>query len=101
VIALLDGSQVDDGTAWEIGYFYAKKSAEQKIIGIRTDFHRAGERESGVVNPMIEVACDWVVSSREELMEVVSRLFQGEKSGETSGAVPSANELQRQGVKKG
>jgi nucleoside 2-deoxyribosyltransferase len=27
---------VDDGTAWEIGYFYAKKSAEQKIIGIRT-----------------------------------------------------------------
>jgi nucleoside 2-deoxyribosyltransferase len=29
---------VDDGTAWEIGYFYAKKSPEQKIIGIRTDF---------------------------------------------------------------
>jgi hypothetical protein len=23
VIALLDGSQVDDGTAWEIGYFFA------------------------------------------------------------------------------
>jgi nucleoside 2-deoxyribosyltransferase len=38
VIALLDGSQVDDGTAWEIGYFYAIKSPEQKIIGIRTDF---------------------------------------------------------------
>ncbi|MGA2227591.1 MAG: nucleoside 2-deoxyribosyltransferase [Syntrophobacteraceae bacterium] len=28
VIALLDGSQVDDGTAWEIEYFYASKSFE-------------------------------------------------------------------------
>ena len=36
VIALRDGSQVDDGTASETGYFYAKTSPEQKIIGIRT-----------------------------------------------------------------
>ena len=42
VIALLDGSQVDDGTALEIGYFYAGKSSEQNVIGIRTDFRRAG-----------------------------------------------------------
>jgi nucleoside 2-deoxyribosyltransferase len=42
VIALLDGSQVDDGTAWEIGYFHARKSPEQKILGIRTDFRWAG-----------------------------------------------------------
>ena len=71
VIALLDGSQVDDGTAWEIGYFYAKKSPEQKIIGIRTDFRRAGESEGAVVNAMIECSCDLIVRSREELMEVV------------------------------
>jgi nucleoside 2-deoxyribosyltransferase len=45
LIALLDGSQVDDGTAWEIGYFYAKRLPEQKIIGIRTDFRRVGESE--------------------------------------------------------
>ena len=50
MIALLDGSQVDDGTAWEIGYFYAQKSSEQKIVGIRTDFRRAGESECAVVN---------------------------------------------------
>ncbi|MGA2225479.1 MAG: hypothetical protein ABSH41_13675 [Syntrophobacteraceae bacterium] len=25
MIALLDGSQVDDGAAWEIGYFYRQK----------------------------------------------------------------------------
>ncbi|MFZ0930068.1 MAG: nucleoside 2-deoxyribosyltransferase [Syntrophobacteraceae bacterium] len=38
VIAPLDGSQVDDGTVWEIGYFYARKSPEQKISFI---FYRA------------------------------------------------------------
>jgi len=41
-IALLDGSQVDDGTAWEIGYFYAKKSPEQKIIGSELIFAGRG-----------------------------------------------------------
>ena len=71
LIALLDGSQVDDGTAWEIGYFYARKSPAQKIIGIRTDFRRAGESEGAVVNAMIEVACDWVVRTRGELIEVI------------------------------
>jgi nucleoside 2-deoxyribosyltransferase len=75
VIALLDGPQVDDGTAWEIGYFYAKKSPEQKIIGIRTDFHRARESEGAVVNAMIEGACDRIVRSREELLEMASHLF--------------------------
>ncbi len=42
LIALLDGLQVDEGTAWEIMYFYAKKSPERRIIGIRTDFRRGG-----------------------------------------------------------
>ena len=75
VIALLDGSQVDDGTAWEIGYFYARKSPEQKIIGIRTDFRRAGENEGALVNPMIECSCDWIVRSKEELLETISQFF--------------------------
>jgi nucleoside 2-deoxyribosyltransferase len=65
VIALLDGSQVDDGTAWEIGYFYAKRSPEHKIIGIRTDSRRAGETEGTVVNPMIECSCEWIVRTKE------------------------------------
>jgi nucleoside 2-deoxyribosyltransferase len=46
---------VDDGIAWEIGYFYAKKSSEQKIIGIKTDFRRAGESEGAVVNAMVSI----------------------------------------------
>jgi hypothetical protein len=66
MIALLDGPQVDDGTAWEIGYFYAKKSPEQKIIGIRTDCRRAGESEGALVNAMIECSCDGIVRSRED-----------------------------------
>jgi len=75
VIALLDGSQVDDGTAWETGYFHAKKSPEQKIIGIRTDFRRAGESSGTVVNAMLECSCDWVVRSTNRLLATVSDLF--------------------------
>ena len=75
MIALLDGSQVDDGTAWEIGYFSARKSPEQKIIGVRTDFRRAGESSGAVVNAMIEVACDFIVKSTKGLLATVSRLF--------------------------
>jgi nucleoside 2-deoxyribosyltransferase len=67
---------VDDGTAWEIGYFYARKSPEQKIIGIGTDFRRVGESECAVVNAMIECSCDRVVRSREEQLETVSRFFE-------------------------
>ena len=63
-----DGAQVDDRTAWEIGYFYRGKPTGAKIIGIRTDFRRAGESEGAVVNAMIEGACDRIVRSREELM---------------------------------
>jgi hypothetical protein len=75
MIALLDGSQVDVGSGWEIGYFFARKSPEQKIIGIRTEFRRAGESEGAVVNAMIEGACDWIVRIREELVETISQFF--------------------------
>ena len=47
VVALLDGTQVDDGTAWEIGYAYAKGLP---IYGIRTDFRHAGETRHSTVN---------------------------------------------------
>jgi len=69
VVALLDGAQVDDGTAWEIGYYYASKRG--KIIGIRTDFRRAGESEGAQVNAMIECSCDRIVRNAEELMKVL------------------------------
>ena len=74
LVALLDGSQVDDGTAWEIGYFRQKITRTEDYL-VRTDFRRAGESEGAVVNPMIEGACDRIVGSREELMKTVSDLF--------------------------
>jgi hypothetical protein len=58
-----------------VGYFYAKRSPDQKIIGVGTDFRRAREGEGTIVNSMIECACDWIVSSREELLKGISKFF--------------------------
>lgn len=71
VVALLDGTQVDDGTAWEIGYFFSRKTAGQSIIGIRTDFRKAGESVHAIVNAMIEMACDRIVHDRQDLLGAV------------------------------
>jgi hypothetical protein len=63
------------GLHGRLDIFFAKKSLEMKIIGVRTDFRRAGESEGAVVNAMIAGACDWIVRSREELMETVFQSF--------------------------
>lgn len=72
MVAVLDGAQVDDGTAWEIGYFF---SQGKKILGIRTDFRRAGESDGSWVNLMIECSCLRVVSSIDELFLELERLL--------------------------
>lgn len=71
LVAVLDGSQVDDGTAWEIGYFYGHKGYGHKILGIRTDFRKAGESSGAVVNAMIECSCDVIVDSVEKMVKVL------------------------------
>lgn len=75
MIALLDGPQTDDGTAWEIGYFYKGKSESAKIIGIRTDFRNAGESAGAAVNAMIECACDRIARSGDELVEILAEIL--------------------------
>ncbi|CAK0782076.1 Nucleoside 2-deoxyribosyltransferase [Gammaproteobacteria bacterium] len=75
VVALLDGVQVDDGTAWEIGYFYGVRKTNHKIIGIRTDFRNAGESAGAIVNAMIEISCDKIVHSRAELLAEICELL--------------------------
>lgn len=75
MIALLDGTQVDDGTAWEIGYFYRGRTDHSPIVGIRTDFRPSGESNGSVVNAMIECCCDRIVRSSEEMLETLSELF--------------------------
>lgn len=65
VVALLDGAQVDDGTAWEIGCAY---HAGIPVVGIRTDFRQGGDCPGSVCNAMIECSCQRIVKSVSELI---------------------------------
>lgn len=71
VVALLDGPQVDDGTAWEIGYAYAKG---KPVVGIRTDFRNGGDTTHGRVNAMIEGSCVDIVEDWEGILKVLSKV---------------------------
>jgi nucleoside 2-deoxyribosyltransferase len=68
-IALLDGTQVDDGTAWEIGYAHARGLP---IWGLRTDFRQAGDTAHSVANAMIECSCARIVRSADELLAALT-----------------------------
>lgn len=65
VVAILDGPQVDDGTAWEVGYHYARGG---KVLGIRTDFRNAGEAPQSRANAMVEFSCACIVDSIDQLL---------------------------------
>jgi nucleoside 2-deoxyribosyltransferase/predicted secreted protein len=65
VIAVIDGADADSGTAWEMGYAYARGIP---VLGIRTDFRMAGHHEH--VNLMLEQASR-VVRSIDELLEAL------------------------------
>ena len=71
VVALLDGAQVDDGTAWEIGYAYAKG---KPVVGIRTDFRNAGDTTHGRVNAMIEGSCVGIANDAAGVLELLSQI---------------------------
>jgi nucleoside 2-deoxyribosyltransferase len=51
VFAVLDGTDVDSGTAAEIGYAFAR---DKKIIGYRGDFRLSADNEGLVVNLQVE-----------------------------------------------
>ena len=57
VIAVLDGSDADSGTCFEVGY---AKARCMPIIGIRTDCRPS---EAGASNAMLVGACDRIVKS--------------------------------------
>ncbi|MBP2030922.1 nucleoside 2-deoxyribosyltransferase [Methanohalophilus levihalophilus] len=64
VVAILDGgSDVDSGTAWEIGYAWARGIP---IVGLRTDFRTLGIE--GIVNLMIEECAVGICINVEELV---------------------------------
>jgi nucleoside 2-deoxyribosyltransferase len=72
MVAILDGPQVDDGTAWEMGYFF---SQGKSVVGIRTDFRRAGEHEHSKVNLMVECSCVAIADGEDRLIGELSRLM--------------------------
>lgn len=51
VVAIIDGDEVDSGTAWEMGYAYARG---KPIIGVRTDYRPGAEHG---VNIMLSRSC--------------------------------------------
>jgi nucleoside 2-deoxyribosyltransferase len=51
IFAVLDGVDVDSGTAAEIGYGFAKG---KKIIGYRGDFRLSSDNEGSIVNLQVE-----------------------------------------------
>jgi len=68
VVAVIDGSDADSGTAWEMGYAYGRGIP---VIAIRTDFRMVGQHEH--VNLMLEQSSR-VVRSTEELLVALSAL---------------------------
>ena len=67
VVAVIDGSDADSGTAWEMGYATA---LGKRVIAIRTDFRRYSDNE--LVNLMLEMDAE-VVSSSDELLSLLTR----------------------------
>jgi len=67
MLAILDGPQVDDGTAWEVGFFFAQKGSSQ-IVGVRTDARAAGETHGSAVNTIVAQSCSRIHSSVEDAL---------------------------------
>lgn len=51
VLAVLDGPDVDSGTAAEVGYASA---LGRRVVGLRTDIRPGGDNEAAVVNLQVE-----------------------------------------------
>lgn len=68
LVALLDGPQVDDGTAWEIGYAHARGLP---VYGLRTDFRQAGDTRFSRVNSMIEASLVGLADGMDDLLRLL------------------------------
>jgi nucleoside 2-deoxyribosyltransferase len=76
VLAVLDGTDVDSGTAAEIGYAAA---INKKICGYRSDFRRSGDNDGAVINLQVEYfilnSGGRIVTNLAELKDELNRLF--------------------------
>ncbi len=73
VFGVLDGVDVDSGTAAEMGYAFARGKF---VAGLRTDFRLAGDNDGSIVNLQvqyfIEASGGQLVRTAEELVELAS-----------------------------
>lgn len=71
LFAILDGVDVDSGTAAEIGYAFARG---KRVCGLRTDFRLAGDNEGAIVNLQIEyfirASGGTIVTTADDLVEL-------------------------------
>ena len=76
MLAVLDGTDVDSGTAAEIGYAAA---INKKICGYRSDFRKSGDNEGSVVNLQVEYfilnSGGRIVADLSELKVELERIF--------------------------
>jgi nucleoside 2-deoxyribosyltransferase len=76
VVASLNGVSTDDGTAWELGYAYARG---KHLIGIHTDWRRRYDHET--VNLMIEFSLDVLAMSLDETAEALRSWLDARAAG--------------------
>lgn len=69
VVAVLDGPQVDDGTAWEIGYAWARGTP---IVGLKTD-RREPFGPTEPVNLMILCAISCLARDTSDVLHALTR----------------------------
>lgn len=85
VFAILDGVDVDSGTAAEIGFAFARA---KYVAGLRTDFRLAGDNPGSIVNLQvqyfIEKSGGMVVTEVDEFV-MLARDFARSKSRRQSG----------------
>lgn len=75
VFAILDGVDVDSGTAAEIGYAFARG---KYVMGLRTDFRLAGDNPGSIVNLQVQYFIErsgGAIVTTEEAFVEAARLF--------------------------
>lgn len=76
IVAVLDGADVDSGTAAEIGYAFAKG---KRIVGYRGDARLSADNEGSIVNLQVEyfirASGGTIVSTSNDLAGALRRFF--------------------------
>jgi nucleoside 2-deoxyribosyltransferase len=68
VLAVLDGVDVDSGTASEAGYAFG---LDKRVFGLRTDFRLTGDNEATTVNLQVEY---WIKASGGKIFRTLAEV---------------------------